>query len=108
MSGKEIMIILVTTSSEEEAVEIAKALVEASLAACANLIPKARSIYAWKGEVCDEAETVMIIKTRKELFEKLSDKVKELHSYDTPEIIGIGLDAGSPEYLNWVLSQTDG
>ena len=107
MNKSEIMVVLVTTSSEEEAVAIAKTIVEESLAACANLIPQARSIYSWQDKVCDETETLMIIKTRAELFEKLSRRVNELHSYDTPEIIGMKVDVGSPEYIDWVLGQTE-
>ena len=108
MNKSEIMVVLVTTSSEEEAVAIAKTIVEESLAACANMIPKVRSIYSWQDKVCDETETLMIIKTRAELFEKLSSRVKGLHSYDTPEIIGMKVDAGSSGYIDWVLGQTGG
>ncbi|WP_013320905.1 divalent-cation tolerance protein CutA [Gloeothece verrucosa] len=94
-------IVLVTTSSPEEAKVIASALVESQLAACVTVIP-VQSIYRWQGEINEDQEWQLIIKTRLELFRALSDKVIELHSYEVPEIIALPIVAGSQAYLNWI------
>ena len=76
------------------------------LAACVQIIPRIRSIYRWKGEICDEEEHLLIMKTRSALFPALQDRIRELHSYEVPEIVSFPLSAGLPEYLNWVLDNT--
>lgn len=96
----------ITAPSEDEAVRIAHALVESRLAACANIVMNIRSIYFWKGSIEDDAEVLMIVKTRKSLFHKLSEKVKEMHSYDVPEVIALPIVAGSEDYLNWLREST--
>lgn len=106
MSANEVMVVLVTAGSEEEGAKIASALVEEELAACVNLIPGLRSIYRWEGKVCNEPEVLMVIKTRISLFGALEKRVRALHSYDTPEVIGWPLAAGSHPYLDWVLAST--
>ncbi len=99
---KENIIVFMTASSEEEAVKIAKALVEEKLAGCVNIIRNIRSIYSWQGKIEDEAEVLMAAKTRRDLFKALSKKVKELHSYTVPEIIAMPIIKGSKDYLRWL------
>jgi periplasmic divalent cation tolerance protein len=94
--------ILITSSSEEEAGKIGKTLVEEKLVACANIIPKIRSIFSWKGEICDENEVLMILKSKESLFQQIEDRVKTLHSYEVPEIIALPIHLGSEDYLNWI------
>lgn len=94
-------IVLVTTSSIEEAKAIASALVESELAACVTIIP-VQSIYKWLGEINHDQEWQLIIKTKLEQFQALSNKVIELHSYEVPEIIALPIVAGSQSYLNWI------
>ena len=101
MAGGFVMI-FVTAASEQEAASIGRALVEEGLAACANIIPQIRSIYQWKGEVRDEGEALIIIKSREDLFERIRSRVKELHSYEVPEITAIKLEKGDPAYLQWI------
>jgi periplasmic divalent cation tolerance protein len=96
----------ITAPNEAEAANIARALVEDRLAACANIVKSVRSIYAWKGAIEDDAEVLMIVKTQKSLFQKLSEKVKALHSYDVPEIIALPIIDGSEEYLQWLREST--
>jgi len=96
------IIVYITSSKEEEAEKIAKALVEAKLAGCVNIINNIRSIYSWQGKIEDESEILMMVKTQKHLFKELSEKVKELHSYTVPEIIAIPIIEGSEEYLKWL------
>ncbi len=92
---------LVTTSSESEAEAIASVLVESGLAACVNLFP-IRSIYTWQGQVQQEREWQLLIKTDLQKFDQLTAKVKELHSYEVPEIIALPIVAGSDDYLGWL------
>lgn len=100
------IIVFITASSEEEAAKIARALVEARLAGCVNIIKNIRSIYSWRGKIEDEPEVLMIVKTQKSLFDSLTKKVEELHSYTVPEIIVLPIVEGSKDYLKWLREVT--
>ena len=102
----ESIVVLVTCGSEEEALKIAHSLVEEHLAACVNLISPIRSIYRWEGKILDEREWLLIVKTQRQRFEELEKKVKSLHSYSVPEIIGLPIVEGSSSYLNWLAEMT--
>ena len=98
------IVVLSTAGSEEEGARLARSLVKARLAACVNLVPSARSIYEWQGELQDERECLMIIKTSPERWDDLCDHMKKEHSYDVPEIVR--LTAGAQDtYSSWVLGQ---
>ncbi len=101
----EISIVFVTAGSEEEAATIARSLVELRLAACASIVPRIRSIYRWQGQIHDEQECLIIIKAATSQFEVLQERVRELHSYEVPEIISFPVTRGLPQYLDWVLRQ---
>ena len=103
----EISIVLITAGTEEEAARIGLTLVEERLAACANLVPRIRSIYRWKGQICDQQEFLIIVKTRTSLFQDLEKRVRELHSYEVPEIISFPVARGLPQYLEWVNMETN-
>lgn len=103
----EYIIVFITASNEEEAAGISHTLVGERLAACVNIIRSVRSIYRWQGRVEDEQEVLMIVKTKKSLFERLQARVKELHSYAVPEIVGLPLVEGSKEYLDWLGQETE-
>jgi len=96
------LMVLVTAPNEEEAAKIANDVVGAKLAGCVNIVRGIRSIYRWQGNIEDDAEVLMIIKTRHELFKALEMKVKELHSYTVPEIIALPIVEGSEGYLGWL------
>jgi periplasmic divalent cation tolerance protein len=100
------VVIFTTCASEEEALSIGRALVEDSLAACVNIVSPVRSIYRWGGEICDEKEWILIIKTGRERFEALETKIKSLHSYSVPEIICLPILEGSFDYLEWLEEMT--
>lgn len=102
----DISIVFVTTGSENEAIKIGQVLVEEKLAACANIVPKIRSIYRWKGDIRSDEEYLMIMKTRSSLFPALKKRVCELHSYEVPEVITFPISEGQSEYLNWVIDNT--
>ena len=101
------IVAFVTCGSEEEALKIANALVEARLAACVNVVAPMRSIYRWEGKIWDEKEWLLIVKTQRHRFEALEKKVKSLHSYSVPEIISLPITEGSSRYLNWLAEMTE-
>jgi periplasmic divalent cation tolerance protein len=100
------VIIQTTCSSNEEAKNIGKILIEEKLAACIQL-SEIESLYVWKEKFCCDNETLMSIKTRKENFEKVKSKIKELHSYDVPEIIQIDITNASKKYLKFIGDNTN-
>ena len=101
----EYAVVFITAPDEEEAVRIARTIVEERLAGCVNIVKGIRSIYSWEGKVEDEHEVLMVVKTRRDLFTVLEKRVKELHSYSVPEIILLPIMEGSPEYLEWLKHQ---
>ena len=101
-------IVVYVTAPQDEAVDLAKTLVEERLVACVNIVPGLRSIYWWQGKVEDEPEVLCIMKTRSKLFESLRDRVRELHSYEVEEIIALPIVAGNPPYLDWIRENTQG
>ena len=103
--GDEI-IVLITTSTEDEAAKIGTALVGCHLAACVNIVPEVRSLFFWEGKPRDERETLLICKSRLPHMEQLVARVKSLHSYAVPEVIALPIVAGSQDYLDWVRDAT--
>lgn len=99
------LVVLSTFPDADTAAHIARALVEHQLAACVNLLPTVRSIYRWEGRVCDEAETLAVIKTTAERYAALAAKIAELHPYQVPEVIALPLADGNPPYLAWLAAQ---
>jgi periplasmic divalent cation tolerance protein len=95
-------ILLSTAASPDEAQRIARALVEERLAACVNIIPGARSIYRWAGEIHEDQELVLLIKTTREYLSTLEERLKALHSANVPEILVIVPESGSRDYLLWM------
>ena len=106
ISMSESIVVLVTCASEQEALKIAHSLVEERLAACVNLVSPIRSIYRWEGKICDEREWLLVVKTQRQKFDDLEKKVKSLHSYSVPEIIGLAIVEGSSSYVNWLAEMT--
>ena len=98
----EFIVVYVTAGSAEEGERIAAALVEERLAACVNRVSGVRSTYRWEGKIEDSEEQLLIIKTSRDLFERLKQKITELHSYSVPEIIALPIVQGSESYLNWL------
>ena len=103
----EYITVLITAPNEEEAAKISRTIVEESLAACVSIIRSVRSIYRWQGRVEDESEVLMIAKTKRALFDRLKGRIKELHSYEVPEIIGLPVIEGSKQYLDWLSQETE-
>lgn len=104
MSGA--VVVLVACPSAEKAAEIARALVEERLAACASVVPSVRSVYRWEGEVKDDAEALLVVKTARDRFEALRARVLTLHPYEVPEVIALPVEAGHVPYLDWIATST--
>ncbi len=100
------LVVLVTAPSAEQAAALARALVEARLAACGNVVPGLRSIYRWEGKVQDDAEALLVLKTTRARFEALRDRVLALHPYEVPEVLALPVEAGSARYLAWIAAET--
>ena len=95
-------IVLSTAGSREEAEKIGTALVERRLAACVNIVQQVQSIYRWKGKVEQAEELLLVIKTSAAKFGAIRDAIRELHSYEVPECVCLGIEDGSEEYLRWI------
>jgi|TARA_B100000745_G_scaffold5089_1_gene4195 periplasmic divalent cation tolerance protein len=99
-------VVLVTTPDMDLARRLAKAALEAKLAACANIVPAVESHYWWKGKLESSDEVLLIFKTRQQLLPKLERAVREIHPYDTPEFVALPLTTGSRKYLAWLTDNT--
>jgi len=100
-------LVYMTAATAEEARRIGAALVEERLCACANVIDGMTSVYRWQGEVQNDSEAVLIAKTRQDLLDALTARVKALHSYEIPCVVGIPIIGGNSEFLDWIGSETD-
>lgn len=96
------IVVFSACASNEEAQQLARALVEKRLAACVNMIPGARSVYRWKDAIEEEEETMLVIKTSRPLLEELRAEIERLHSYEVPEVIALQVVDGSERYLAWM------
>lgn len=101
-------VILVTAPTLAVAEGLARALVGEGLAACANLVPGIRSIYRWKGEICEDAEVLLVLKTLDAAVPALTARVVELHPYDLPEVLCLPVAGGSAAYLGWIADNVQG
>ena len=104
----EFIVVFVTVGSPEEGARLARALVEERLAACVNRLGTVRSIYHWQGKIEESGEELLIIKTKRDLFARLRERVQQLHSYSVPEIIALPIVEGSEKYLRWLEEELPG
>lgn len=98
----ELIVAFVTTNTEKEAKTLAQKLVHEHLAACVNIIPQIRSFYEWEGEIHDDQEHLLIIKSLKSRQEKLKEFIEKNHSYEVPEFVSFDIDDALPDYIQWV------
>ncbi len=101
------IVVVTTVGTEEQAYLIAREIVGRRQAACVNILPGVRSIYRWKGKICKDGELLLIIKTLAEEFDAVSATIRELHSYELPEILSFGVTRGEPNFLQWIADSTD-
>ncbi len=102
----EICLIYATYKDVAQARDISKALVEARLVACANILPAHESLFWWDGAVQNAPEVAVICKTRAENFAAVEARIKELHSYDCPCIVALPIEAGHKPFLEWIAAET--
>ena len=98
----EALVVFTTFAHEADAARVARVLVEERLVACAQLLPGARSIYRYKDAVEEQAEVVVMLKTRKQDWTALLSRLHELHPYETPECVAVRIAAGAPKYMAWL------
>ncbi|MDB9454321.1 MAG: divalent-cation tolerance protein CutA [Dolichospermum sp.] len=102
----EFIFVYITCKDRVEALNIGKAVVEARLAACANIIDGMDSIYWWNDELQVEKEAILIMKSRGDLLEELTETVKSKHSYEVPCVVALPIKQGNQDYLNWLIAET--
>jgi len=109
MEAREPICVIVTSvGTEQQAVEISEDLVVRRLATCVNILPCLRSVYRWKGKVCADSEYLLFIKTRSGLFPAVSEAIRELHSYELPEILELSVTAAESNFQRWVVEMATG
>ncbi len=96
------ILVLSTCGTAEEAERLGRQLIEKRLAACVNVIPGAKSIYRWQGEIEDAPETLLLIKSRRSLFDAVRMELEKSHSYEVPEVVALAIVEGSLGYLSWL------
>jgi len=102
------ILVMITTSSKEEAEKIAIALLEKKLIACANIFGPASSRFWWQDKIDEAEEYIVFMKTEERLFEEVAKHIKRLHSYEIPEIIALPIVKGSKPYLEWISNNLAG
>jgi periplasmic divalent cation tolerance protein len=105
-SARDFRIVFVMVANADESATIAQALVEEKLAACVNVVGPLHSIYRWRGAIENAREYMLVIKAAVRNFSKLERRVRELHSYEVPEIVAVPLAAGSKSYIAWLAEST--
>ena len=96
------IVVFITAKDKDQASKIAERLVADKLIACANIVEGIKSVFWWEGKVDKSDETLLILKSKKNLFSKIVKAVKTLHSYDVPEVIALPIIAGNKDYLKWI------
>jgi periplasmic divalent cation tolerance protein len=102
------IIVFVTCESREQAETIAQSVVSEKLAACVNVLPGIRSCYVWERKLTWSDEVLLVIKTTRGRFDQLQDRIRTLHSYSVPEIVGVTIDAAFERYAEWIESSVMG
>lgn len=100
------IVVLTTCDSQPQAETLARQLLERRLAACVNILPGVRSIYRWKDNIEEASELLLVIKSRRDVFDKLRETIAQLHSYEVPEVIALPVVDGSDAYLSWLDRET--
>jgi periplasmic divalent cation tolerance protein len=99
-------IVAMTTCPIEVAEDLARAVVEARVCACANIIPTVKSIYYWKGEIVIDNEALLVMKTKADLTSRLEEVIKRVHPYEVPEYVVLRIEEGAEDYLDCISETT--
>ncbi len=105
MQSPQVIVVMVTTSGEEESQRIARLLLDRHLIACANIAPSVRSIFRWQGLNEDSEESLLILKSTTDALPSLKDCIRQHHSYEVAEVIALPVMGGSEDYLSWVAAE---
>lgn len=106
MSEQEAIVVITNLPDRTSAEHIAETLVTEGIAACVNILAECTSIYRWKGKLEHAGKVPLLIKTTRAAYPRLEDALRRLHPYEVPEVIALPVSAGLPEYLNWVVQET--
>jgi periplasmic divalent cation tolerance protein len=107
-AAREVIVVVTTVGTEEQALDIAHHLVRSRLAACVNILPGVRSVFRWKGKVNDDGEFLLLAKTVRPKFEAVREAMKELNAYELPEILGFPASLADVAFAKWVVDSTRG
>jgi periplasmic divalent cation tolerance protein len=107
VAGMRAIVVVTTVGTEEQAYLIAREIVARRQAACVNIVPGIRSIYRWKGKICKDGELLLLVKTLEEEFEGVAATIRELHSYELPEILSFSVSRGEQGFLDWIAGSVD-
>jgi periplasmic divalent cation tolerance protein len=100
------VMLYVTCGSHDEALKIGRALVDERLCACANVLSPHTAVYRWEGKVQEDIETGLLLKTRRELIDRATARIKALHSYTVPCVVALPVVGGNPDFLAWIAAET--
>jgi len=106
MAKNDLIVVVTSVGTEEQALDVAHALVRSRRAACVNIVPNVHSVYRWKGRVCDDGEMLLIIKTVAAQFEAVRETIHKVNTYELPEVLGYRVDMASPGFLAWIEKMT--
>jgi periplasmic divalent cation tolerance protein len=102
----DLIVVVTSVGTEEQALDVAHALVRSRRAACVNIVPNVHSVYRWKGRVCDDGEMLLIVKTRASQFDGVRETIHRVNTYELPEILGYRVDMASPGFAAWIDKMT--
>lgn len=101
------VLVVYVTCPQDKAAALAEALVQEKLVACVNIVPRVTSVYSWQGEVVKDEESLLVMKTSNDFYDRLEARVKALHSYEVPEVLALPVEKGSKEYIGWLLESLE-
>jgi len=104
---QDLIVVVTSVGTEEQALDIAHALIRNRQAACVNLLPNVHSIYRWKGRICDDGEFLLLIKTRAKEFSGVKETIQKLNTYELPEVLAYRVDEASPAFASWIGKATE-
>jgi periplasmic divalent cation tolerance protein len=105
--AKDLITVVTSVGTEDQALDVAHALVRNRQAACVNILPNVHSIYRWKGRVCDDTEWLLVIKTVAGQFQGVRETIQKVNTYELPEILAYRVDDASDGFGDWIVRMTD-
>ena len=103
MRGDDVVVMLTSVGTEDQGLDVGEALVVRGQAACVNMVPSVRSIYRWKGKVCEDTEYILVIKTLARHFKGVADTIREINTYELPEILSFSVRDAEARFCEWIV-----